>query len=122
MLLHIPDVLATDQVAAIRSELADADWIDGGITAGHQSARAKSNTQIRENTVVADKLGAWILEALQTNALFATAALPLRVFPPLFNRYQTGDSFGTHVDNAIRQIPGTPHRIRTDLSATLFLS
>jgi len=122
MLLHIPDVLNSDQVAFIRRELEQAEWIDGRITAGHQSARAKSNTQIRENTELADSLGGLILDALQSNALFATAALPLRVFPPLFNRYQTGDSFGTHVDNAIRHISGTTHRIRTDLSATLFLS
>jgi PKHD-type hydroxylase len=122
VLLHVPEVLTSDQVAMARRELEHAEWIDGRITAGHQSAREKSNTQIRENTAVAERLGTLILDALQTNALFATAALPLRVFPPLFNRYQTGDSFGTHVDNAIRQIPGTPHRIRTDLSATLFFS
>jgi PKHD-type hydroxylase len=122
MLLHVPEVLTPAQVAMVRRELEHAEWIDGRITAGHQSARAKSNTQIRENTELAERLGTLILDALQTNALFATAALPLRVFPPLFNRYQIGDSFGTHVDNAIRQIPGTPHRIRTDLSATLFFS
>jgi len=78
--------------------------------------------QIREGTPVAVQLGEMVISALQENALFTTAALPLRVFPPLFNRYRDGESFGTHVDNAIRQIPGTAHRIRTDLSATLFLS
>jgi PKHD-type hydroxylase len=78
--------------------------------------------QLRDDSPAAQELAAMILNALQGNALFATAALPLRVFPPLFNRYQDGQSFGTHVDNAIRQIPGTPHRLRTDLSATLFLN
>lgn len=122
MLLHIPEVLSVDAVMRVREQLEQADWIDGRLTAGHQSARTKNNKQVRENTPLADQLGQIVLDALQTNALFATAALPLRVFPPLFNRYQGGESFGTHVDNAIRQVPGTPHRIRTDLSATLFLS
>jgi len=122
MLLHIPDVLSVDAVISVREQLERADWIDGRLTAGHQSARTKNNKQVRENTPLADQLGQIVLDALQSNALFATAALPLRVFPPLFNRYQGGESFGTHVDNAIRQVPGTPHRIRTDLSATLFLS
>jgi PKHD-type hydroxylase len=122
MLLHVPKVLSVDAVIGVREQLEKADWVDGRITAGHQSARAKNNMQVRENTPLANQLGQIVLEALQTSALFATAALPLRVFPPLFNRYQGGESFGTHVDNAIRHVPGTPHRIRTDLSATLFLS
>jgi PKHD-type hydroxylase len=122
MLLHIPEVLSTETVTSIREQLQRADWVDGGVTAGHQSILAKKNMQLRENTPLAENLGNRVLAALQENALFATAALPLRVFPPLFNRYQTGDSFETHVDNAIRQISGTAHRIRTDLSATLFLN
>lgn len=122
MLLHIPEVLSREKVASARDRLDEGEWIDGRVTAGPQSARAKNNMQLRENTRLTQELGELIVNALQQNALFATAALPLRVFPPLFNRYQAGDSFGTHVDNAVRQIPGTPHRLRTDLSATLFLN
>jgi PKHD-type hydroxylase len=100
----------------------EAEWVDGRVTAGYQSAQSKHNLQIPEDSPVARQLGETIVTALQQNGLFITAALPLRVFPPLFNRYSTGQSFGTHVDNAVRQVPGTPHRIRTDISATLFLS
>ena len=122
MLLSIPEVLTTEQVAEIRQVLTQADWVDGRITAGHQSARAKDNMQLPEDHPEAARLGEMILAALGQNALFISAALPLRVFPPLFNRYQGGQSFGTHVDNAIRQVTGTPHRMRTDISATLFLA
>ena len=122
MLLPIPDILTAAQVADARKALDRADWVDGRVTAGHQSARAKDNLQLPEDSPVARSLGDQIVGALQQNALFAAAALPLRVFPPLFNRYEGGQSFGTHVDNAVRQVPGTPHRIRTDLSATLFLN
>jgi PKHD-type hydroxylase len=122
VLLPIPDVLTSDQVAQVRRSLEQADWVDGRVTAGHQSARAKDNQQLPENHPAAAALGDMIVSALQKNALFVSAALPLRVFPPLFNRYSGGQSFGTHVDNAVRQVPGTPHRLRTDLSATLFLS
>ena len=99
-----------------------ADWIDGRVTAGHQSVRAKNNMQVPENSPLAQELGDLVLKALERNALFITAALPLRVFPPLFNKYRDGESFGTHVDNAIRQVSGGGVRIRTDLSATLFLA
>jgi len=122
MLLQVPEVLNAEQVARARQILDQAEWVDGKVTAGHQSARAKDNMQLPEDSPAARELGAMILGALQRNPLFITAALPLQVFPPLFNRYQGGQSFGTHVDNSIRQVPGTPHRIRTDLSATLFLS
>jgi PKHD-type hydroxylase len=122
MLLHIPDVLTAEQVAEARGLLDQADWVDGRVTAGHQSARAKDNQQLPEDSPAARQLGDFILAALQRNPLFISAALPHRVFPPLFNRYQGGQSFGTHVDNAIRQVSGTNHRIRTDLSATLFLA
>jgi PKHD-type hydroxylase len=122
MLLPIPDVLTSAQLDQARHALDQAAWVDGRVTAGHQSARAKDNTQLPEDSPVARSLGDTIVAALQQNPLFVAAALPLRVFPPLFNRYQGGQSFGTHVDNALRQVPGTPHRIRTDLSATLFLS
>jgi PKHD-type hydroxylase len=96
--------------------------MDGRVTAGHQSARAKDNMQIPEGHPAAQQVGEMILAALGKSPLFLSAALPLRVFPPLFNRYSGGQSFGTHVDNAIRQVSGTPHRIRTDLSATLFFA
>jgi PKHD-type hydroxylase len=122
MLLQIPDVLTAEQVADCRKILDEAEWVDGKVTAGFQSARAKNNLQLPEKSPEARQLGELILEVLQKNALFITAALPLRVFPPLFNCYQGGQAFGTHVDNAIRQVTGTPHRIRTDLSATLFFS
>ena len=122
MLLPIPEVLTSQQVAEARQILDEAEWVDGKVTAGHQSARAKDNMQLPENHPSARQLGETILTALGQNALFVSAALPARVFPPLFNRYQGGQSFGTHVDNAIRQVSGTGHRIRTDLSATLFFS
>ena len=122
MLLEIPEVLTAAQVQEARQVLTAAEWVDGKATAGHQSGRVKDNMQLAESDPAAQKLGAMILDALQLNPLFMTAALPLRVFPPLFNRYAGGQSFGTHVDNAIRQVSGTPHRVRTDLSATLFFS
>ena len=121
MLLQIPDVLDAAQLARCRDALATADWADGRATAGYQSAMAKDNGQLPEDSAVARELGELVLAALQRNALFVSAALPLKVFPPLFNRYAGGQSFGSHVDNAIRPIRGTPHRVRTDLSATLFL-
>jgi PKHD-type hydroxylase len=120
MLLHVPNVLTPEQVASGRQLLESATWIDGKVTAGAQSARAKQNLQLPEDSPQARQLGDVILAALQRNALFMSAALPLKVFPPLFNQYAGGHSFGSHVDNAIRQVPGTPHRVRTDLSATLF--
>ncbi len=122
MLLAIPDVLNAEQVAQARKMLDEAQWVDGKVTAGHQSAKAKDNMQIPENHPAARELGDMILTALGKNPLFISAALPLRVFPPLFNRYTGGQSFGTHVDNSIRNITGTAHRIRTDLSATLFFT
>ena len=122
MLLQIPDVLSSEQVAQARQILEEAHWIDGRATAGHQSARSKNNMQLAENDPAALALGEMILTVLGRNALFISAALPAKVFPPLFNRYEGGQAFGTHVDNAIRQISGTAQRIRTDLSATLFFA
>lgn len=122
MLIEIADVLNTEQVAHARKLLAQDVWVDGKVTAGHQSARSKDNLQVPEDHPVAKELGELILSALGGAPLFIAGALPLRVFPPLFNKYQGGQSFGTHVDNAIRQVPGTPYQLRTDLSATLFLS
>lgn len=122
MLIEIPNLLTPEQVAQARDLLDKAEWIDGKVTAGYQSARAKDNMQIAEGNPVARQVGEMILGALSRNPLFMSAALPRTVFPPLFNRYAGGQSFGTHVDNAIRQLPGSAHRIRTDLSATLFFA
>jgi PKHD-type hydroxylase len=122
MLLPVPDVLSTEEVSHARRLLEEAEWVDGRVTAGHQSALAKQNQQVPESHPVARRLGEQIVTALERHPLFLSAALPSRVFPPLFNRYEGGQAFGTHVDNAIRQVTGTPHRIRTDISATLFLS
>jgi PKHD-type hydroxylase len=122
MLVHIPAVLNADQVQECRRSLDQAEWIDGRATAGHQSSRMKDNVQVPEGHPVARKLGDMILTALERSPLFIAAALPLKVYPPLFNRYQGGQTYGTHIDGAIRDIAGTPHRVRTDLSATLFIS
>jgi PKHD-type hydroxylase len=120
MIVHVEGVLSPDQVAMFREKLSAADWIDGRATAGEQSARAKRNLQVPEDSAVARELGELILGSLGRNPPFVSAALPLRVFPPLFNRYEAGMAFDTHVDNAIRF--AGPVRFRTDLSCTLFLT
>jgi PKHD-type hydroxylase len=122
MILHIPKVLDEQQVACCRETMERANWVDGRVTAGYQSTVVKDNRQLPEDSPEARQLGDMIVGALERCPLFITAALPLRVFPPLFNRYEVGETFGAHLDNSIRQIPGTGYRIRTDLSATLFLS
>lgn len=122
MLLKIPDVLTPQQVQQCRALMAEAQWVDGKVTAGYQSAQAKNNLQLPEASPQAQQMGDIILSALSQNLLFMSAALPLKIFPPLFNCYQGGQSFGVHVDNAIRPVKGTPHKVRTDLSATLFFS
>lgn len=122
MLLQVPHVLSAELVADSRRQLESVQWTDGRVTAGHQSARAKDNQQLAEDSPIAQQLGQLILGALEHSPLFMSAALPLKIFPPLFNRYAGGQSFGVHVDNAIRQVRHTPHRVRTDISATLFLS
>lgn len=121
MLLHVPEVLSTERARAFRERLEAAEWIDGGATAGFQSAAVKRNLQLAEDSPVARELGAQVLDALDASLLFNAAALPSRVFPPLFNCYRAGQDFGSHVDNAIRTVPRTGHRVRTDISATLFL-
>jgi PKHD-type hydroxylase len=122
MIIHIQGVLSAAQISACTQMLDGADWRDGRITAGPQSARVKSNEQVAETCPVGRELGKMILGEIERNPLFLSAALPRHVYPPLFNRYAPGMEFGSHVDNAIRQVPGTPFRIRTDLSATLFLA
>jgi len=120
MLLQIPGVFSKDEVAALRSRLDAGQWVDGNVTSGHQSATAKVNRQLPEDSAEAREVGALVTQALQANPMFVSAALPHTIFPPLFNAYEGGERFDVHVDNAIRQ--RGPVRIRSDLSATLFLS
>lgn len=122
MLIEIPQVLAKEQVDGFLAELSAAEWSDGRGSAGYLSAAVKSNEQLPDDHPTGSKLGKAILEQLEGNALFVSAALPHKLVPPLFNRYVEGKAYGAHVDGAIRPITGTPHRVRTDLSATLFLS
>ncbi|WP_333677834.1 Fe2+-dependent dioxygenase [Dyella sp.] len=124
MLVHIPTLLTTDQVTHFRQRLnaPDAPWVDGRATAGHQGIHVKQNQQLAEGSPLAIELGNIVLAALERHPLFISAALPNRIYPPMFNRYQGGMHFGSHVDGSIRLIPGTGQKIRTDLSATLFLA
>jgi PKHD-type hydroxylase len=122
MLLKIPEILTKSQVEKLRLKFETATWVDGKESAGHQSVKVKNNLQIGLNDPLTHEAGMQIIEALEKNPLFVSATLPLKVSPPLFNKYQDGGFYGTHIDSAIRQIPNTPHRLRTDLSATLFLS
>ena len=122
MLLEIPRLLSPEQVQQFRQKLEQADWQDGRITAGYQSARVKHNLQLDEDNPVARELGDVLLKVLPQNLLFMAAAVPFKIFPPLFNCYRDGQDFGQHIDNAIRSVKGSPHRIRTDLSMTVFLS
>jgi PKHD-type hydroxylase len=122
MLLAIPDLLDPAGVTRLRGLIDAGDWVDGNVTSGPQAALAKRNRQLPEASAAAREAGAIVLDALGRSALFVAAALPLKVFPPLFNRYEGGEAFGTHVDNAVRVQRGTEFRIRSDLSATLFLS
>lgn len=122
MLIAIPDVLDAAGVAEVRAIIDAAEWIDGNATSGHQSALAKKNAQLPEESAAAREAGTMVLDALSGTALFVAAALPLKVYPPLFNRYAGGDTFAAHVDSAIRIRRGSDFRVRSDLSATLFLS
>jgi len=122
MLITIPDILTQEQVRIARAKLDAADWVNGKVTAGYQAQRVKDNHQLPEGHPVAVELGEMVLTGLARSPLFMSAALPLKVFPPMFNRYMGGGHFGTHVDTAIRQMVTTGQRIRTDISATLFLT
>jgi PKHD-type hydroxylase len=121
-MIIVPNLLSGDQLREVCARLGAATWIDGNATSGHQSALAKRNRQLAEEDAEARALGNIILDALAASPLFVAAALPLKVYPPLFNRYGEGQSFGDHVDSAIRIRAGSDFRIRSDLSATLFLS
>ena len=121
MMLAIPDLLDPEGVARIRAIVDAGEWVDGNVTAGHQSALAKRNRQLAEDSPAAKEAGKLLLDALGKSPLFIAAALPLKIFPPLFNRYEGGEAFGTHVDNAVRIHGPSEFRVRSDLSATLFL-
>ncbi|HXS77785.1 MAG TPA: Fe2+-dependent dioxygenase [Terracidiphilus sp.] len=122
MLITIPDVLIAEELAQAQSVLDAAEWIDGKVTAGYQAQAVKENLQLPEGHPIAVRLGEMVLAALARSPLFMSAALPLKVFPPMFNRYSGGGHFGTHVDTAIRALASTGQRMRTDVSATLFLT
>jgi len=122
MIIPISGVLSKDEVALFRHHLDKANWQDGNLTAGAQALGQKHNRQLNADSMLAQQLGDKILSALAQHPDFVSAALPLKIFPPMFNRYESGDHYGFHVDNAIRIVPGSSIRLRTDLSATLFLS
>jgi PKHD-type hydroxylase len=124
MFVQIPKVLDDSQLTSVRAALngEQAPWVDGRVTAGYQGAPVKHNQQLDEGSPMARELGNLILTQLERNPLFISAILPNKVYPPMFNRYGEGMHFGTHVDGTVRMIPGTPQKLRTDLSATLFLA
>ncbi|ACB93892.1 Fe2+-dependent dioxygenase [Beijerinckia indica] len=122
MIVHIPAVLNAEQIARCRAVMQTGDWIDGRVTAGHQSRLVKNNLQLPESSPEHQELGEMIVRALWHNPLFISAVLPHTIFPPLFNRYDVGMGFGTHVDTAVRRNLDGSLRIRTDVSATLFLA
>ncbi|NWA67128.1 Fe2+-dependent dioxygenase [Pseudomonas reactans] len=122
MLIEIPALLSASEVETTVATLLDQPWVDGKVTAGQRSAMAKNNRQLSEESPVALRIGEQILARLSDNALFMSAALPKRIYPPMFNRYSGGEAFDWHIDNAIRGIKGVRERVRTDISATLFLA
>lgn len=122
MLVQVPEVLTREEVRSFRAALDATEWVDGKVTAGSQSAQVKDNSQLSESNPVAADLGRKIVDALNRNLVFVAAALPKKIFPPLFNRYRGGQSFGNHIDNSVRRIAATGEYVRTDLSVTLFLS
>ncbi|MGZ8336080.1 MAG: Fe2+-dependent dioxygenase [Allosphingosinicella sp.] len=121
MMLAVPDLLDAEGVKRVRAIVDAGEWVDGNVTSGHQSALAKRNMQLPEDGEAARRAGGLVLDALGKSPLFIAAALPLKIFPPLFNCYQSGERFGTHVDNAVRIHRTSEFRVRSDLSATLFL-
>ncbi len=122
MIIPIHQVFTREQVSQIRGYLDDAEWVDGAETAGAQASSVKRNQQLSQDSALCQQLGDVVLDALARHSTFISAALPQKIYPPLFNRYSVGETYGLHVDNAIRVVPGTAVRVRTDLSATLFLS
>ena len=122
MLVQIPNVLSKAQVEECCNLLEQANWVDGKSTAGHQAIKAKHNLQLPQGSELSNELGNFILATLASSQTFMAATLPNKIYPPMFNCYQGGGTFGDHVDNAIRKIPNSPVKIRTDISMTLFLS
>ncbi len=122
MLICIPNVLTKEQVANYRAKLANAEWINGKATSGKQSATVKNNSQLVQHAAITQEIGSVIINALNNAPQFISAALPLKIFPPLFNRYENGGHFGIHTDSSIMTIPNSGVRIRTDLSATVFFA
>ncbi|WP_018634016.1 Fe2+-dependent dioxygenase [Neomegalonema perideroedes] len=122
MLVAIPDLLTREETAYIRQTLESTPWVDGRATAGDQAAGVKKNLQVPLDSPIGQELGQIVLRALARSPEFTTAALPARILPPMFNRYDEGMAFGAHVDGSIRALPGTGQRLRTDVSSTLFLS
>jgi len=122
MLVPVSAVLTAQELQTVRARLGGAAWADGRLTAGFRSAQVKTNLQVPQADAAAQEASGLIITALERNDTFVSATLPHHVYPPLFNRYTPGMGFGAHTDNAVRQIPGTPHRLRTDIAATLFLS
>ena len=121
MMLHVPEVLSKDEVRALRARLEAAPWVDGRATVGAQGGAVKRNRQVDEHAEAGRELGEVVLAALKRSPLFFAAALPLRIVPPLFNRYEGGETYGFHVDGSVRNLPGGGDKLRTDLSCTLFL-
>ncbi|MCP5160904.1 MAG: Fe2+-dependent dioxygenase [Hahellaceae bacterium] len=122
MIISIQEVFTQSEVAQILALMEEAEWVDGKVTAGAQATGVKQNQQLAENSPLSRQLGERIFQALSQHPVFISAALPLKIYPPMFNRYRQGETYGLHVDNAMRVVPGTLTRVRTDLSATLFLS
>ncbi|WP_288638392.1 Fe2+-dependent dioxygenase [Comamonas kerstersii] len=122
MMLRIPALLTPEEVRECRQAMEAANWQDGRTTAGHLAARVKSNLQLPVDSPLAQKMGTLILDKLSRNPLYLSAALPLRVLPPRFNRYEGGGTYGNHIDNALFVIPGTAIKVRTDVSTTVFFS
>lgn len=121
MLLRVPQVLNADELKQVHAVLNDADWTDGKITAGTQSAQVKRNIQLPETSELAEQARQIVLKALSRNALFFSAALPKKIYPPMFNQYKNGMDFGAHIDNAVRTHAISGVHVRTDISCTLFL-
>lgn len=122
MLVTIKNVLSPEQIRQCRQALSSAAWTDGRTTAGHQAVQVKQNLQLAPDDPLTLRLEKVVLDALGNNPQFIAAALPLKVFPPMFNRYEGGGRYGNHIDSSVLSVPGTPHRVRTDISATLFFS
>ncbi len=122
MLLHIPNVLNAAELKSLQDLMNEAEWVDGKVTAGTQSAQVKRNRQVAEDSPFAEAARKIVLQALSRNALYFSAAIPKKIYPPLFNQYQVGMDFGAHIDNAVRTHAATGNHVRTDISCTLFIA